>query len=337
MKKLIVLSQSDDYTVSSLIRYLIKMFYEDEIIKIFEERQIEIITSSYIKKVLNTTEDIFLSSIENKKDYLIFGIHPHGWELAINYGSGIKKIMWQDDLHYFAHYEDRKGTIPQLFTNKYYPKYIDEVDWIFTPSSIYFKNLGIDEFDKKIIDFFYFLNEKNYDELNQFEWSKRIDGVVLSGDIVQGYDSRVEFDNLRNKEDFTNTIYKIEHPGYENNKHMTELNYYKELCKYKAAFVGHYRFPINFLLAKHIEVLMCGCIGFFEPNPLLKEQLGLIEFEHYIPCFDENGLISDVEFYKDWINSDKGKKIAIQGKEYVQKKFGLNYIEKFADLINTLF
>ena len=37
MRKLIVLSQSDDYTVSSLIRYLIKMFYEDSVIEIFKE------------------------------------------------------------------------------------------------------------------------------------------------------------------------------------------------------------------------------------------------------------------------------------------------------------
>ena len=41
--KLIILSESDNYSVSGLIRYLIKMFYDDSIIKIFEERGIEII------------------------------------------------------------------------------------------------------------------------------------------------------------------------------------------------------------------------------------------------------------------------------------------------------
>jgi hypothetical protein len=79
---------------------------------------------------------------------------------------------------------------------------------------------------------------------------------------------------------------------------MTELNYYNKLAKYKSAFVGHHIFPINFLLAKHIEVLMCGCLGFFEKNDLLFSQLGLIEFVHYIPCTDESGdVIDDYDFY----------------------------------------
>ena len=49
--KLIILSESDNYSVSGLIIYLIKMFYDDSIIKIFEERGIEIITSNYINSI----------------------------------------------------------------------------------------------------------------------------------------------------------------------------------------------------------------------------------------------------------------------------------------------
>jgi len=335
--KLVVLSESDDYTVSSLIRYLIKMFYEDSVIEIFKELGIEIITSNYIKNVLNKTEDIFLKEIENKEDYLILGIHPYGWETAIKSGTGIKKVMWQDDLHYFAHFIERGGEIVQRFSKKYEPIYIKDVDYLITPSSIYFENLKINQFDNKIIDFFYFLDEKSYQYTDESKFEKRINGVVLSGDIVKGYDSRVEFDNLRSNILFRDLIWKIEHPGYKNNKHMTELNYYKELSKYKAAFVGHYVYPLNFLLAKHIEVLMCGCIGFFEPNPLLKDQLGLIEYVHYIPCFDENGLIKDPSFYKKWIESDEGYMIANNGKEYVRKKFGREYIREFAILISKMY
>lgn len=337
MRKLIVLSQSDDYTVSALIRYLIKMFYEDSVIEIFNELGIEVITSRYIKEILNKTEIEFLTEVKEKENYLIFAIHPYGWETAIKSGCGIKKIMWQDDLHYFAHFVEREGEIVQRFSKKYEPVYIKEVDYLITPSSIYFKNLKIEEFNDKIIEFFYFLNEKNYEYIDESNFENRINGVVLSGDIVKGYDSRVEFDNLRQNILFNDLIYKIEHPGYENNKHMTELNYYKELSKYKSAFVGHYVYPINFLLAKHIEVLMCGCIGFFEPNSLLKEQLGLIEYVHYIPCFDENGLIKDDSFYRKWIESDEGQIIAKQGKEYVRKKFGNEYIKEFADLISKMY
>ena len=337
MRKLIVLSESDDYTVSSLIRYLIKMFYEDSVIEIFKELGIEIITSRYIKEILNKTEIQFLTEVKEKENYLIFAIHPYGWETAIKSGCGIKKIMWQDDLHYFAHFIERDGEIVQRFSKKYEPIYIKDVDYLMTPSSIYFKNLKINQFDNKIIDFFYFLNEKNYQYIDESKFEKRIDGVVLSGDVVKGYDSRVEFNNLRQNILFKDLVYKIEHPGYENNEHMTELNYYKELSKYKAAFVGHYVYPLNFLLAKHIEVLMCGCIGFFEPNPLLREQLGLIEYIHYIPCFDENGLIKDDSFYRKWIESDEGYMIAKQGKEYVRKKFGNDYIREFANLISKMY
>jgi hypothetical protein len=337
MRKLIVLSQSDDYTVSALIRYLIKMFYEDSVIEIFKELGIEVITSRYIKEILNKTEIEFLTEVKEKENYLIFAIHPYGWETAIKSGCGIKKIMWQDDLHYFAHFVEREGEIVQRFSKKYDPVYIKEVDYLITPSSIYFKNLKIDEFNEKIIDFFYFLNEKNYEYIDESNFENRINGIVLSGDIVKGYDSRVEFDNLRQNILFKDLIYKIEHPGYNNNEHMTELNYYKELSKYKSAFVGHYVYPINFLLAKHIEVLMCGCIGFFEPNSLLKEQLGLIEYVHYIPCFDENGLIKNDSFYRKWIESDEGQIIAKQGKEYVRKKFGNEYIKEFADLISKMY
>ena len=69
MRKLIVLSQSDDYTVSSLIRYLIKMFYEDSVIEIFKELGIEIITSRYIKEILNKTEIEFLTEVKEKENY----------------------------------------------------------------------------------------------------------------------------------------------------------------------------------------------------------------------------------------------------------------------------
>jgi hypothetical protein len=337
LKKLIVLSYSDNYTVSGLIRYLIKMFYDYSVIEIFKEKGIDIITSNYIKNNLNKTEEQFLNEIEDKENYLIIGIHPYGWKIAINHGQGIKKIMWQDDLHYFANFTNREGVSVQRFTNKYDPIYIEDVDYVMTPSSIYFKNLGINGFDEKIIDFFYFLNEENYSYIDNIKFEDRVNGIILSGEVTNGYDTRVEFNNLRLDDLFKDIIYKIEHPGYENNEHMTELNYYKEVSKYKSAFVGCYVFPLNFLLAKHIEVLMCGCIGFFEPNPLLKEQLGLIEYIHYIPCFDENGLIKDISFYKKWIESEEGYKIANQGKKYVREKFGKEYIKKFASLISEMY
>ncbi len=339
MKKLIVLSESDDYNVSGLIRYLIRMFYDDWVIEKFKDSGIEIITSKFIKEKLNKTEKEYLINLDSKEDNLIFGIHPYGWEMSIEYCPNIKKIIWQDDLHYFANFTERKGKSLQQYSEKFDIKFINDVKYIVSPSSIYFKNLGIKS--NKLKDFFYFLNEDLFDLTGNLDYDKRIDKIVLSGAIYftkegYGYQSRFEFNKLRENDFFRDLIHKIEHPGYKNNSHMTEIKYYDELTKYKAAFVGHHTYPINFLLAKHIEVLMCGCLGFFEPNPLLKEQLGLIEYVHYIPCFDENGLIKDINFYLDWIHSEEGRKISITAKNYVRNKFGKEYVNIFLDfLINS--
>ena len=117
---------------------------------------------------------------------------------------------------------------------------------------------------------------------------------------------------------------------------MTEMNYYNKLSEFKAAFVGHLLFPINYVVAKHIEVLMCGCLGFFEKNPLLEKELGLIEFVHYIPCSDDNGnLIEDENFYLKWL--EKGEQIAINGAIYVREKFGQKYIDTYLEILNKKF
>jgi hypothetical protein len=75
-------------------------------------------------------------------------------------------------------------------------------------------------------------------------------------------------------------------------------------------------------------------LAFFEPNDLLEKELGLKPFEHYIPCFDENGLIKDPNFYIDWIS--KGGSIAENGKKYVREKFGNKYILEFIDFLKNV-
>jgi hypothetical protein len=338
MRKLIVLSAGDDYDVGGLVRYLIKMFENPDIIKLFNENGFEIITSKIIKEELNKTETEFLQNIKENEieNYLIFGIHPYGMHTSINSNTKIKKIAWINDPHYFAHYVDRGNKIVQNYYETYDPTHLNQIDYLVTPSPIYFKNLNINKYDEKIKYFFYFLNEDIYNLTGNLSYGQRLDKIVLSGAIGGGYLSRIEFDKLRLDITFNTIIDKVTHPGYKNNKHMTELNYYNELTKYKAAFVGHHSFPINFLLAKHIEVLMCGCLGFFEPNVLLEKELGLIESKHYVSCFDENGLIKDPEFYTNWMKSEKGIEIAKNGKKYVREKFGKNYIKEFIDFLQKI-
>ena len=47
-------------------------------------------------------------------------------------------------------------------------------------------------------------------------------------------------------------------------------------------------------------------------------------------------IIKDKSFYINWIKSEDGEKIANNGKEYVRKKFGLERVEVFVDIISSL-
>jgi hypothetical protein len=180
---------------------------------------------------------------------------------------------------------------------------------------------------------FYFLTPDYYRK-NFLNYPDRKDEIILSGAIGGGYISRILFQELKNSsKEFTDLIYVLPHPGRKNNTHMTGLNYYKKLSEFKGAFAGHYNFPINFLLGKHIEILMCGCLGFFEPSPLLQSQLGLQEYVHYIPCYKNGRMIDDINFYKDWLKN--GDSIAKQGREYIIENFGEKQMHKlFAFLQN---
>jgi hypothetical protein len=339
--KLIVLSESYNYDVGALVRFLIRMFENPKIINIFKENGIEIITSNYIRENIGISELDYIERIDEKEieDYLIFGIHPYGLNVSIKSKSKIKKIVWINDPHYFAHYVEKNEKSVQTFDENYDPIQLSNIDYLITPSIVYFENLKIEKYNDKIKYFFYFLDEDWYEIIGNIDYKKRQNKIILSGVVGGGYYSRIEFDKLKNEEKFNEIIDKIEHPGYNiGNKSIDEtntgMNYYNKISNYKSAFVGHHNYPIDFLLAKHIEVLMCGCLAFFEPNDLLEKELGLKPFEHYIPCFDENGLIKDPNFYIDWIS--KGGSIAENGKKYVREKFGNKYILEFIDFLKNV-
>ena len=166
------------------------------------------------------------------------------------------------------------------------------------------------------------------------DYNNRKNNIILSGAITEEYKIRANLKSMKNNnEDFNKLIYHLPHLTYDytKNNEDTKMNYYNILSQYKGAFVGHPIFP----LAKHIEVLMCGCLGFFERNKLLKTELGLIEYVHYIPCSDDNGnLIEDIQFYTDWLN--KGETIANNGKKYVIKHFGEHNINKYINIFTSM-
>jgi hypothetical protein len=332
MKNLIILYQKGDYDVGGLVRFLIKIFddvyYRELLINKFK---LKVLTSLDIEKELNITDEEFINNLNNSDNFqnsIVFGIHPYGLSMIYKINKkariekNIKSIGWLNDPHWLAYNIKDRKEIVQKHIETYTPPFLCNIDYLISPSTIYFKNLKITEYDYKIKDIFYFINPKNFEVVNK-KYKDRKSQIILSGSTGQGYTSRIHFNKLKEiSEDFKKLIYKLDHPGYKDNTHMTDLNYYNKLCEYKGSFVGHYDFPINFLLAKHIEVLMCGCLAFFEPNELLESQLGLKEFEHYIPCYKDKNIIDDYSFYKKWLDSEEGEKIAKKGQYYIFENFG---------------
>lgn len=281
-----------------------------------------------------------LPEISGKYEKIIFlGFHPSPFQPFIRYNKELKKynniqtILWQDDLHAYFEPEERKVKL-------------DYADHIITPSRVYFENM-YPEYLAKTSFFFYSVD---FAENEQFsvKWEKRFDKIILSGCVNKGYIIRANIANemVKNKK-FGEICDFVKKPKMKEYNYKDDVvlpygkNYYKILGKFKGAFFGYYEYPKNFNLAKIIEILSMGCIGFLEYSPLLEKELGLIAMEHYVPCTKkENGkLITDVEYYKYYLeNRDgKGKMIAENGREHIRKNFSNQKgFENYVRILNNI-
>lgn len=358
---IVVHLQNQNYDIGELVRYFIELHNDFNISKKYIKNRLKIINTYDIIKMYNIDHPLEQCDDDHSKlgkklkycqdkyfstDSIFLCVHPYGLETVHNNIFPLKLnqiyIYWLNDPHWFAHFVteyDKKVNV-QSYSKKYNPIYMNIVDYLMTPSPIYFKNCDITEYNHKIKFYFYALNTNYYDLIDYDNYNKRTHQIILSGSIGGGYKTRIDFLNMKKTNaNFDNLIFYQPSPGYNpvTNKNMTGINYYNKLSEFKGAFVGHHIFPLNFLLAKHIEILMCGCLGFFEKNHMLKEQLGLIEFVHYVPCSDDNGnLNNNFNFYDDWLTSEEGKIIALTGAKYVREKFGKNYLNEYINFFNSL-
>ena len=295
------------------------------------------------KIINNIDEFIDTFKIENYKNY-IFWLHQKVGSYIVTIPNKLKlikennkkTIFWMDDLHFPCINSTDEDRLESNTIDK--DERYKNVDLIVTPSIDYFINIKSNLINKSRF-LFYFFDEKFIDLYNpKVNFELRINKIILSGKInILSYPSRKQmYTNYFNNK---NLYDWLEHPGYKKLKHnFYHKEYYDKLSDYKGAILGLGKYPINFLLAKVIEILGCGCIGFFEESSLYKKRLGLIEYIHYIPIKkdtqDSYNLNIINEEYMQLINSEKGKEIALNGYTYIKEKFNSKeYINQIMDIL----
>jgi hypothetical protein len=278
-----------------------------------------------------------LPEIINKYEKIIFlAFHPTPFQPFIrnikilrNYPN-VKTLLWQDDLQAY-------------FDNPNYTQKLDFTNHIITPSPIYFQNVAPNYLEKTT--FFFYSTDKENEKFCQ-PWNKRINKIILTGCVNGSYKIRhdIAYERTKNSkfEQITDFVKKPRHKEY-NYKNREDLpygqNYYKLLGQYKGAFFAYYEYPKNFNLAKIIEILSMGCIGFFEFSPLLEKELGLIAYKHYVPCTKNRKLITKCKYYNYFLNDidGKGTEIAKNGQQYVKDNFSdLNAIQNYISVFNKI-
>jgi len=264
-----------------------------------------------------------LPTIYKKYEKIIFlGFHPIPFQPMQTHYDELKKypnvftILWQDDLQAYFKTEHRRNKLSYA-------------DHIITPSPIYFKNIAQEYLDKS--SFFFYNVDFRFIKGYSQKFSRRINKIILTGCVNPQYIIRQKiYDEMQTNDKFekiTAFLKKPKRKEYNYHEESDQLpfgkNYYKILGSYKGAFFAYYEYPMNFNLAKIIEILSLGCIGFFEESPLLKEELGLEPFVHYVPCTKDGKLITKTKYYKYFLNNEDnlGRKIAEQGRKYIEDNF----------------
>lgn len=246
----------------------------------------------------------------------------------------IKIIIWHDDLHEFNRLQKKSYNIPVRDHR------LDKADIILTPSKRYFQNINSPYIDKTI-QFYYGFNHQLYPHLIIKTFKKKKRKIILSGSFYDFYPIRVQLKKYheinKDKTDFGKLIDVLEYPSRSrvSNKNK-DFEYYKILNSYQGAFFGFATYPLNFPLAKILEILACGTLGFFEPNPVLQE-LGLQPFVHYVPIkLDKfHKIVPDANYYKKYLGTDEGMNIALTGCRYIRWNFSIhNKIDELLKIIN---
>lgn len=300
----------------------------------------EQINEIYQKAILNFIQRV-KDTNELDNSYAI-GHHPKGYDPLFtepNYKifreKGLKLLLWQDDLHHLWRNQNK------TWTDEVSDRRFDRTDVILSPSKKFYQNLQHPYLSKTEF-YFYCFNENFFNKLPVNNFFKRKNKIILTGAVGYQYPLRNQIYNFWrwNKESgrgFSKYIDVFNHPGYDRHKNggRTGLDYYKLLNGYKGAFMAYLVHPINYPVAKIVEILACGTLGFFQYDKVLDE-MGLVRFKHYVPIKMDNlgKMDMDEKYYLKYLTTQEGEKIAAEGCKFVREKFTMK--KKADELIRIL-
>lgn len=316
-------------------------YTNDELIDIFYN-----VDLVYLKnKIDNEYNDAIIHYFESgqylniiNKNKCIFSIYdPHSWNKLKN----IKNFNIQNVEHHNI--------------NNHH--ILNRIDLILTSSAKYFYNINSEYTNKcEFIPFSYNANNLKIFEFQDFDnYFNRERKILMSGSFgvythrkvitcIKKNREQVYLQNnvinLEQIEEFSNIIQIMSYEKYNrtNTKYNEErgIRYLRTLSKYMGAFMCFGDFPLDFHLCKLWEIMLSGCLAFIEPKEMLKTDLGLIPYEHYVPMLiDENNkLIIDMNYYNKYLGTENGLKIAKQGFEFIRDNFTDEMVaEKYCEIL----
>lgn len=312
------------------------------------------ISDEKIELVLKEAFKYFISILNEYKKFdgcILIGFHSIGFKpfFKTKYYNIIKTkkckiLIYLDDLHSTKSlHKERKifnEKYPDYKCFKYHQNknyYFDKTDAIISPGFVYFQNMNIKYVSKTYLLKFVF-NELFYEQFNINNFNNRKNLILLSGDIHPFSDTRTKLYKTWNNDsnNLHNIIKFIENKKGQNK--YTGVNYFRKICKYKGAFVGFYDKPIDYVVAKIIEIMACGSILFVDEKPEL-EKYGIKKFVHYVPILFDNkkNIIDDDKYYLEYLTTEKGINIKENALQLINNNFlTKHYCQNLLDIIKTL-
>ena len=220
--------------------------------------------------------------------------------------SGIKKIIYVDDLHNSMEMRELRELDPNIF---------DSFDLILSTYAYCFDKFFPKVPKEKVYWFPHSFNEQLKIDYNP----NPINKILLCGCICDSYPMRQKVANL--KDIFPIDI--LEHPKYSKNKlhDIIGKKFIQKLNEYRAVFTCCLNVSTPYLVQKFFEIPGSGALLIaydkWVEEPL--KELGFVDMENYLSVNEEN-LEEKISFIFDEKNFDLIESIRINGYNFIHEK-----------------